>query len=53
MDTLQPHGVAVVVEAFHLCMMMAGGGEAERQGGHLGDAGCSAPGIRRGWSSSS
>jgi GTP cyclohydrolase I len=24
MDTLQPHGVAVVLEAFHLCMMMRG-----------------------------
>ncbi|HSL98709.1 MAG TPA: GTP cyclohydrolase I FolE [Candidatus Limnocylindria bacterium] len=24
MDTLSPHGVAVVVEAFHLCMMMRG-----------------------------
>jgi GTP cyclohydrolase I len=24
MDTLAPHGVAVVIEAFHLCMMMRG-----------------------------
>jgi len=24
MDTLQPHGGAVVIEAFHLCMMMRG-----------------------------
>ena len=24
MDTLQPHGVAVVVETFHLCMIMRG-----------------------------
>ncbi|MDH3383372.1 MAG: GTP cyclohydrolase I FolE [Deltaproteobacteria bacterium] len=24
MDTLSPHGVAVVIEAFHLCMMMRG-----------------------------
>jgi len=24
MDTVQPHGVAVAIEAFHLCMMMRG-----------------------------
>jgi len=39
MDTLQPHGVAVVVEAFHLCMMMRGVEKQNAKAVTLGDAG--------------